>query len=209
MIRRESPLPSLCLIAEGFLELSVANTVSAAVAAGVGWVQLRAHEASYDAFAYAAKELTGRLRGIRPDVLISINSRLDVARDLEAAFHTGVHGPRVDGVRMQVGLIGASVHSIEEAKSAVEEGADYLVFSPVFATRSKPGAEPAGLQALSAVVSAAAPVPVIALGGIETANARACIRAGAHGIAVLSGILASSDVESAVAAYLAALPSPD
>jgi thiamine-phosphate pyrophosphorylase len=199
-------LPSLCLIADRFVDRRVSDKVAAAVVAGVEWVQLRAHVSSDRDFARSAEMLVRRLREIRPDILISVNSRLEIAENLGVAFHTGVHGPSPADARKALGEvpIGVSVHSRDEGLSAVDKGADYLIFSPIFETRSKPGAEPAGLEALSHV-AASSPVPVVALGGIEPSNTNQCVRAGAAGIAVLSGILGSPDIASATAAYLAAL----
>jgi thiamine-phosphate pyrophosphorylase len=199
--------PSLCLIADRFVDPRVAAKVEEAVQAGVERVQLRAHDAPDDEFAQAAEDLVERLRAIRPGMLITVNSRMEVAKDLGTAFHTGAHGPSLVEARKVLGdvVIGASAHTFEEARAAVEEGADYLMFSPVFATQSKPGSAPAGLGALALVVAAAVPVPVVALGGIGPDGIASCMRAGARGVAVLSGILRSPDVASAVAAYLEAL----
>jgi thiamine-phosphate pyrophosphorylase len=82
-------------------------------------------------------------------------------------------------------LIGASCHSLVDAKDAVRDGADYIFFGPVFATPSKAKfGEPQGVKKLAAVCSAVT-VPVIAIGGITLENAGDCITAGAAGIAAI------------------------
>ena len=82
-------------------------------------------------------------------------------------------------------LIGVSCHSLEGAKNAVRDGADYIFFGPVFATPSKAKfGEPQGVAKLAAVCGAV-DVPVIAIGGITLENAGECIAAGAAGVAAI------------------------
>jgi thiamine-phosphate pyrophosphorylase len=109
--------------------------------------------------------------------------------------------------RMPEGLIGASAHSSEEAAALIAAGADYVTVSPVFLTESKPGYGPAlGLDGLAAAV-AAAKGPVIALAGITAANAAACIRAGAAGVAVMGEVMRAADPEAVVRALVEAIAS--
>ena len=73
--------------------------------------------------------------------------------------------------------IGASVHSLEEAQSAQAEGADYVIFGPVFATPSKLAfGPPQGLERLAAMCRCVT-IPVLAIGGISPENARQCYEA--------------------------------
>ena len=84
-------------------------------------------------------------------------------------------------------LLGVSCHSPEEVRTAEQEGADYVIFGPVFAPLSKPAqSPPAGLSGLSRAVAAAAKIPVLALGGITRARIAQCIEAGAAGVAGIS-----------------------
>lgn len=89
-------------------------------------------------------------------------------------------------------LVGRSVHGSAGAAAPGTDELDYLIFGHVFATDSKPGASPRGIDALSEVVSVA-PVPVLAVGGIHAQNAARVIEAGAAGIAVISAICSASD----------------
>ncbi|MEL6612499.1 MAG: thiamine phosphate synthase, partial [Bacteroidota bacterium] len=181
-------LPRLALIADRFTEPSYANAAVEAVRGGVRWVHLRDHVASPSAFASAARRLTERLRGAAPDVRLSVNTRVDVARALGLDVHVGTRGPAVVDARAMLpdATVGYSAHSLDEAQLAQADGAAYVFFSPIFPTASKPGHPGAGLDALRAVCQAVA-VPVVALGGVTPATAPACLDAGAHGIAVLSG----------------------
>ncbi|MDQ3664458.1 MAG: thiamine phosphate synthase [Actinomycetota bacterium] len=95
-------------------------------------------------------------------------------------------------------LVGRSCHSEEEVARARGEGCDYVTVSPVFPTSSKPGYGPVlGLDGL-ALLTGLGP-PVYALGGIQPSDARACIEAGARGVAVMGPIMREPEI---VAAYL-------
>jgi thiamine-phosphate pyrophosphorylase len=83
-------------------------------------------------------------------------------------------------------LIGVSCHTLDEIRAAQDQGADYAVFGPIFAPRSKaPDLEPRGIEGL-AQAARAVHIPILALGGITSANAQDCIQAGAAGVAAIS-----------------------
>lgn len=118
---------------------------------------------------------------------VLVNSRLDVA--LAARAH-GVHLPsgsiapyRLREIVPADFLIGVSCHTLEEVQAAASEGANLVVFSPVFPPLSK-GSDlaPHGLEGLGRAARAVA-LPVFALGGVTAANAPLCIAAGAAGVA--------------------------
>ncbi|MCY9657654.1 DUF561 domain-containing protein [Paenibacillus chondroitinus] len=97
--------------------------------------------------------------------------------------------------------IGVSVHSTEEAVKREREGADYVLYGHIFATGSKLGVEPRGLEQLGNVARQVT-IPVIAIGGITPARVRPVLAAGASGIAVMSGIWEADDPLEAVKAYI-------
>ncbi|MEL6615398.1 MAG: thiamine phosphate synthase [Bacteroidota bacterium] len=210
-------LPRLLLIADGFASgrgagplaqtpERVRKIAAEAVARGVRWVMLRDHAADDRTFARAAGRLTERVRDIRPDVRIAVNTRVDVARRLRADLHVGTRGPSVGDALETARVVGLSAHTPAEVREAEASGASYALFSPVYRTATHPEAEPVGLQVLRD--AAAAPqeaLPVLALGGLTPTRVAECLDAGAHGVAVLSGILDAHRPARAVDAFFTAL----
>ncbi len=97
-------------------------------------------------------------------------------------------------------LIGASIHSPDEVRDAKSAGADFLVFGPVYFTPSKASfGAPQGVSALRKIVEVAL-LPVYAIGGISTKNTAEVRKAGANGIALISGIIAAENPKDAAAA---------
>jgi len=149
--------------------------------------------------------LAARAREVVPgDVPVLLNGSIAVA---ERLGYAGVHWPEADIPATRpphpIAFRSAAVHSVEAARRAEAAGADLVVFGAVYAPGSHPG-EGAGLEALRAVTRATA-LPVIAIGGIHPAQVEDCVRAGAAGVAVVSGILGAPDVRAAVDEYVRAL----
>lgn len=163
--------------------------VSAAVAAGLELIQLREKRLAGRVLFELSEQSAALTRGSATRLLV--NDRADVAA---AAGADGVHltMQSIDAatIRRTFGedfLIGVSTHSLAEAEVAKRDGANFVVFGPVFATRSKENySRPAGLAKLERVGKELAPFPVLALGGVDLTNARECLRAGASGIAGIS-----------------------
>src|SRR6266478_2033818 len=139
----------------------------------------------------------------------SVTAHEDIAAVI-AAEADGVHlpgggDPAAARRRLPQGLIGVSAHAPEEAAAQLAAGADYVTLSPVFLTASKPGYGPAvGLDTLAAAARLS-PRPVIALGGIDAANAPSCLAAGARGIAVMGEVMRAIDPEETVQRLRAAI----
>ncbi|MFD2044618.1 thiazole tautomerase TenI [Ornithinibacillus salinisoli] len=122
---------------------------------------------------------------------IIINDRLDVAYISKVhGIHLAYHSLPLDMVKENfTGFrVGCSVHTIGEALHAQTQGADYVTFGHVFATNSKAGLAPRGLDQLRSITNSVS-IPVIAIGGINPINVRSVMESGAKGIAVMSGIL--------------------
>lgn len=130
-------------------------------------------------------------------VPLIVNDRADIALAVGAA---GAHFGQ-DDLPITIGrrilssgmIIGASARTEEKILEAISAGADYIGFGPIYQTSSKPDAElPKGLEALQRMVEVAQ-CPVIAIGGITAETAYEVIRAGAHGIAVISAVCGQAD----------------
>ena len=133
--------------------------------------------------------------------LFIVNDRLDIAL---ASGADGVHlgqedMPIADARRLapRPFIIGMTVHNVQEAQRAQEEGAGYLGLSPVFATGSKADAGAACGVAMVTKVKKAVSIPVVAIGGIGPQNALEVLEAGADGIAVISAVVSQPDVAAA------------
>lgn len=164
------------------------EAVESALEAGFTAVQLREKDLS-------AKDLLMLAARVKPLVkkagaAFIINSSVEVALAVEAdgvhLSYTSIPAAAAKKILPKGALVGVSAHNIDEATAAHTQGADYITLSPIFQTPSKKGIVPTlGLEGIEAVVAQLA-IPVIALGGITAANARACIECGAKGVAIKS-----------------------
>jgi thiamine-phosphate pyrophosphorylase len=177
----------------------IAAAVEEAVTEGVTMVQLREKKASSREFYEIALELRTLTR--RHHVPLVIDDRLDIALAVGAeGLHIGQSDLPLAAARQLAGkdmFIGVSVSTVEEALEAERNGADYLGAGAVYPTGSKADAgEAVGLERLAAIC-AAAKIPVVGIGGVNVDNAGAVIKAGAAGIAVISGILSQPSIGGA------------
>ncbi|MBN2645532.1 MAG: thiamine phosphate synthase [Desulfuromonadaceae bacterium] len=184
---------------------SLEQVIEAALDGGVGAVQLREKDLPTDALYELACRLRRLTRAYGARLLI--NDRIDIAL---AAGADGVHLTEqslpVAIARQLLGeqrLIGVSTHALQRASEVAEQGADFITFSPIYATPSKAAyGAPQGLDRLREVCDRVR-VPVLALGGINAERAHEVRTAGAHGIALISAILCARDPAAAARAFLA------
>ena len=193
--------PVFCLVTDrrrhgAAWEDALIRRVRAAAAKGVHLIQVRERDLDGGPLTRLVTACVDAVRGTRARVLV--NDRFDVA--VAAGAH-GVHlrgdsfpPSRIRACAPRGFLIGRSVHSVSDARIAVEGAAvDYLIFGTVFASPSKPDRPAAGLGELSAVASATR-VPVLAIGGMTSARITDVMRAGAAGVAGISMFDMPSDV---------------
>jgi thiamine-phosphate pyrophosphorylase len=176
------------------------EVIAAAARGGAGAIQLREKDLSARDLLALGARLQETLAPY--NVPLFINDRLDVALALDTAgVHLAGHSLPTAQARRLLGphkLIGVSTHSLEEAQHAAAEGADFIVFGPVFTTPSKLAyGPPQGLQQLAAVVRQI-PIPVLAIGGVDHANLPQVLAAGAYGVAMIRAVLAAVDPCQAV-----------
>lgn len=171
------------------------GVVEAAVAGGVRWVVLREKDLSRAERAALAAELRAILGEAGGTLVVAGPDPLG-----GDAVHLPAAGPYPPPA---AGLVGRSCHDATELARLTTE--DYATLSPVFPTRTKPGygppLHPAGLRELIAIST----VPILALGGIETADqVRECVAAGAAGVAVLGALMRADDPTEIAATLTAA-----
>ena len=200
-------LPCLCLVADTSVISpdQLAPRVSAAVAGGVGLVQLRARELPGGRMLSLAEELKRATGG---KAVFLVNERVDIALAAAAdGVQLGEEALPVAAARQLLPggkLIGRSVHSADGAVDASAAGADFLVVGTMFATGSHPGAVPAG-PSLMREVSSRCGAPLFGIGGITAGNLAKVVGAGASGVAVIRSILSASDPQAAASELKLAL----
>ncbi len=177
--------------------------VEAALKNGVTCVQLREKELDDEAFAAEAEKMLTLCHSYQ--VPLIINDNVDVAVRVGAdGVHVGQSDMQAGEVRRRIGpdkLLGVSVDTPEQARLAVENGADYLGAGAVFATSTKTDVGDMPAEMLQAICQASA-VPVVAIGGICRDNVLQLSGSGVAGIAVVSAIFGAEDPGAASAELL-------
>ncbi|GER66550.1 thiamine-phosphate synthase [Weizmannia acidilactici] len=133
-----------------------------------------------------------------------VNDDIDLALELDTdGVHIGQEDEPLESVREKIGnkIIGVSAHTVEEARQAVNGGADYLGVGPIFPTKSKEDAKAAqGTSVITDMRKNGIRLPIVGIGGIGRGNAKSVIEAGADGISVISAIAGAGDAAIAAAA---------
>ena len=172
--------------------------VEQALKGGATFVQLREKKLDTQKFQQEALEIKELCR--KYGVPFVINDNVEIALAIDAdGVHVGQSDMEAGDVRVKLGpdkIIGVSAHTVEEALSAQERGADYLGVGAVFNTSSKDDAESVCFETLRAICDAV-DIPVVAIGGISTDNLQQLKGSGICGVAVISAIFAQEDIEEA------------
>ena len=162
--------------------------VEAAVAARIDLIQLREKNLPTRVLFDLTTRAAEIVRASHTRLLV--NDRADVASAAGASgVHLTSHSIDTSVIRRTFGpefLIGVSTHSFEEVETARDDGADFVVFGPVFETESKLiYGPPLGIETLRQVAAQSGSFPVLALGGVTMDNVEDCFRAGTSGIAAI------------------------
>ena len=174
--------------------------VEQALQGGATCVQLREKHLDEAAFLDEARALRPLCRAFHVPLLI--NDSVDIALAVDAdGVHVGQEDLEAGAARQRLGphkILGVSAHSVEQARRAWEQGADYLGVGAVFptSTKSDAGALPPG--ALRDICQAV-PLPVVAIGGVSADNLHQLSGTGIAGVAVVSALFAQPDIRQAAA----------
>ena len=153
-----------------------------------------------------------RERAASSEITLLVNDRVDTALTLAlAGAHLGTRSLPPVAARRILGsdcVLGASVHSVEEAMEAAAGGVDYLFVGTLFESMSHEGRSAAGVDLLNSVAKYVR-LPLIGIGGVTPARVAAVLGAGGYGVAALSGIWEAPSPVDAIRDYLDALESVD
>ena len=172
-------------------ERTLAQQVEESLAGGATMIQLREKGMDRETLRAVCR---------RYGVPFLINDAAELAAEVGA---DGVHVGQQDMSPRQArailgpdGIVGVSAHTVEEARAAQAEGADYLGVGAVFATGTKANTTPVGYELLKEIC-AAVDIPVVAIGGVGRDNLSSLAGSGIRGVAVVSALYAQPDVRAA------------
>jgi thiamine-phosphate pyrophosphorylase len=180
----------------GYVEESAAiHVAEVMVKSGVDLIQLRGKKQSIDELVDLAEkmhELTSR-----SSTPLIVNDHAEVALRVPVeGVHVGQEDDSIEVARRKAGravVVGKSTHTLEQARSAQREGADYIGFGPIFATPTKPNYAPIGLSDIKRVHEEVS-LPIFCIGGIKIDNLEQVISAGARRVAIVSSLLKAPDI---------------
>jgi thiamine-phosphate pyrophosphorylase len=164
--------------------------------AGIRVIQVRDKEAVDRELLASVEKIRESGRAFQASVLV--NDRVDVARLAGVGVHLGLDDMPTGEARRLLGsepIVGLSTHDAEAARRAFADAhCDYVAFGPIFASRTKPGREPRGLESL-AQVARNKTKPLVAVGGIAAGDLAAVWDAGADTAAMIGGLLSGGALE--------------
>jgi thiamine-phosphate pyrophosphorylase len=180
----------------GYVEGSNAVRVAEAmIRGGVDLIQLRGKEKSIDELVDLAAELHELTSRSSTPLIVNDHAEIALRVPVEGV-HVGQEDDSIEVARRKAGravVVGKSTHTLEQARSAQREGADYIGFGPIFVTPTKPDYEPIGLKDIKQA-QLDVNLPIFCIGGINIDNLRDVIAAGARRVAIVSGLLKAPDI---------------
>ena len=182
----------------------LADIVSELLDAGATAIQLREKDLGDTELSQLAQPIAELCRNYEAKLFINTSTR--VACEVGAAgVHLPANAESVKTVKTQTDenlYVGCSVHSLDTARKREAEGADFVTYSPIYRTASKPGYGPVvGVEHL-AEMAESVKLPVFALGGITPDRVGECLAAGAFGVAVMSGVMSPANAGEQAKRYL-------
>jgi thiamine-phosphate pyrophosphorylase len=174
--------------------------------AGADCIQVREKDMPGGDLVQHVREVMGL---VKPHASVIVNDRVDVALAAGAdGVHLGQHDLSVHEVRRIAGrelIVGVSTHDLDEARAAIDSGADYCGVGAMFPTSIKPDRGPAGPRYLREFVAHFPTTPHLAIGGITTENIQQLLDAGARGVAVSTAVCAADEPGAACRAMREAI----
>ncbi|MBU5483103.1 thiamine phosphate synthase [Clostridium sp. MSJ-11] len=180
------------------LDTSLEKAVEESILGGATLVQLREKDISTREFYEIASEI--KKITDKYNVPLIINDRLDIALAVDATgVHVGQSDMEASIVRKIIGkekILGVSARTLEEAKKAEKDGADYLGVGAMFGTSTKKDAKNVSFEELAKIREGVS-IPIVAIGGINENNVAELKDKGINGLAVISAILHKKDIKEA------------
>ena len=177
-------------------------TAALLVKSGVDVLQLRAKQRTPTEVENLGKQLLKFAQ--EAGVPFIINDFPQVAGSIGAdGVHVGQDDMPIADVRRILGhnkIVGKSTHSVEQARAAQAEGADYIGFGPLFATPTKPGRPAIGTEDIAAAHEVVTEIPIFCIGGVKLENLPGLLEAGAKRVVIVSGILQAENPQAYIRA---------
>lgn len=177
---------------------TLTEQVEEALKGGVTCVQLREKHLNDPDFLQEAKDICALCREYGVPFIVNDNVEVAIACKADGV-HVGQEDMEAGRVRKLIGedmILGVSAHTVEEARKAVENGADYLGLGSVFPTNTKSDVDVMQRETLQAICSAV-DVPIVAIGGINRDNLSSLKGSGVDGVALVSAIFSAENIEEA------------
>jgi thiamine-phosphate pyrophosphorylase len=180
----------------GYVEAcDAAHIAEQMVEGGVDLIQLRGKNKLLDELVNLSAELHAFAAKFSTPLIV--NDHAEIARRVAVeGVHVGQEDDSIEMVRQKAAreiLVGKSTHSLEQARTAQGEGADYIGFGPIFATPTKPDYAPIGLEDIRRV-HAEVNLPIFCIGGINIDNLQSVIDAGAKRVVMVSALLKAHNI---------------
>jgi len=180
----------------GYVERgNAARVVEQMIEGGVDLIQLRGKNKSMGELADLAAELHELAAKSSTPVIVNDYAEIARAAPVEGV-HVGQDDDSIEIARQKAGreiLIGKSTHSLEQARAAQAEGADYIGFGPIFSTPTKPDYAPIGLENIKRVHEEVN-LPIFCIGGINIDTLQSVLDAGAKRVVMVSGLLKAQNI---------------
>ena len=182
---------------------TLGDVVESVLQNGATFLQIREKDLAEDAFEAEAERL--KTLCAQHGVPFVVNDSVEIALQCDAdGVHVGQSDIKGRDIRAIIGpdkILGISAGTVEEAMAAEKAGADYIGVGAVFPTGTKKNATPMTMELLQKIVVSVS-LPVVAIGGINTANILQLCGSGVDGVAVVSAIFAADDPGKATADLL-------